>query len=146
RQRSNTQITTEAENIEILLGATILSPGGINVSLGFQGNDYGIRASVGKKDDLKGIQLNFCRNLIKQKYFESNFSIGMGYTTESVDRKSYFYWDNEQKYQQSILYLGMFLNIHVSVLFAEIGWTTNVVGVDPAPHFRYQLGCIYIFK
>ena len=120
-------------------------PGGINVNIGHNFEETGVRAAFGYIGGVYGFQLNFLYNLNKSEHFEHNVSIGAGYSAIEKIGYDYDYYGYSIDDMRTWAYFGGYYDINVYGAFLELGLTIGS-GDFTIPQFSIQLGYVYRFN
>ncbi|MGA2296813.1 MAG: hypothetical protein ABSG15_04605 [FCB group bacterium] len=146
----------EISSIEILrkptstayssFGITLIGPGGLNVVFGYMFSSGGFRIEGGTFNSVYGFQGNFLINLNKSESFESNISLGFGYTSIETDENIYDYGYNyNRKVTKDWTYGGIFYDFNFHGVFFEGGLSFGT-GSFSSPQLNVQIGYIFRFN
>ncbi|TAL68860.1 MAG: hypothetical protein EPN82_09340 [Bacteroidetes bacterium] len=130
-----------------MLGIAVLTPGGINLILGYHFTSVGLRFQAGYLPlpfgKMWGLQGNLLYNFQKSESFENNISISFGQLNIPIE-KGYSVWEGTVWENADWTYGAICYDLNTSGFFLEVGLSVGE-GYFTNPQFLLQLGYVYRF-
>lgn len=124
-------------------GFAVGTPGLFNVVYSYRfPRSISLGIEAGGTKDIYGLQLNMGFNLSRSHSFEHNFLLAFGHISQI--RKLGFDFLGYEEFEQAWTYYGIFYNINLWGIQAELGLSAGIGDFDsPMPHL--QFGYVYRF-
>jgi hypothetical protein len=127
------------------LGVSLLTPGGVNVMLGYSMNDFTVRASGMSLGKTFGLQAEFDYNLGKSNYYKNGPGVVLGYMDYSDESGNVHVTTNGKGVRGVVLGAHYFWNWGLFYSSLGLSYTAINPNTDPPVALLFNIGINYRF-